>query len=403
MKVYITGTGLFSSLGNTSKDAFYSLKKGVSGTKRMDSWPHKNVLNCYLGSPAMPYDSQSLPRIARRSMSKMSEMAALATFQALKQSNLNIDELEPRKSLFIMGSTTGSQATAEEFFKELDKDETYTYGNSFLKFMNHTVVSNATVATEFRGAAISPSSACATSAQSIVLGWELIKSGLYDIAICGGADELDLSTTLVFDNLFAASRKYSHSPTRTPRPFDHQRDGLVVSEGASVVILESESSVLRRQIQPLVEVLGGCYFKDGSHMTQNSSESIKETILFAADRAQINISDIDYINAHATGTIQGDAQEAAALRELFQDKTPVSSLKGHFGHSLAACGGIELIMTIEMMNNNVLIPTLNLDQVDADCAGLFHLQKLHNYTSKLALSSNFGFGGINTSIIMKAL
>jgi 3-oxoacyl-[acyl-carrier-protein] synthase II len=384
---------------------FGSLLEGKSAVRKISDWDFMQGLHCRLGAPAASYDSSKLPRIARRTMSPMSEMAALATQQALAESGLQLSEVDFSKSLLVMGSTTGSPQCMEEYFKKLS--ETHSVqgqsGTAFFKVMNHSVASNVAVAIGFNGAVISPSSACATSAQSVILGWELIKSGLYDLAICGGADELHYLSAAVFDSVYAASRGYSSSPTSTPRPFDKKRDGLVVSEGASVVILESERSLQKRSGKALAEFCGGAYLCESSHMSQSNEHQMKNVIEQALQRSSIKKEDVEYVNAHATGTLQGDAAEAMALGGIFGSQTPVSSLKGHFGHSMAACGVAELIATMSMMDEGVLIGTRNLEEVAPECASVLHLHENKKVKTRISLSNNFAFGGINTSFIVKAI
>jgi 3-oxoacyl-[acyl-carrier-protein] synthase II len=266
--------------------------------------------------------------------------------------------------------------------------------------MNHSVAANVAAALNFRGPSVSPSAACATSAQAIIMGWELIQSGLFDIVIAGGADELHYTSAAVFDTVLAASRGYNEKPSETPRPFDLKRDGLVVSEGAGIVVLESEKSCKARGIIPLGQLNSGAYLCDGSHMSQSSKENMIDVMKATLDRAEMSPSNIGYVNAHATGTIQGDQEEAQAVGALFGSQMPVSSLKGHFGHSLAACGAIELISCLKMMERNVLIPTRNLTEIDPLCGPILHIQERKNISIRAMMSNNFAFGGINTSLIV---
>ena len=182
-----------------------------------------------------------------------------------------------------------------------------------------------------------------------------------------------------------------------------QRDGLVVSEGAGVVVLESERHAAKRGAKPLAELCAGAYLCESSHMSQSNDVQMVKVMTEALSRAEIKKEDIEYINAHATGTLQGDAAEATAVRNLFGSQTPVSSLKAHFGHSMAACGAIELIATVKMMDEEILIATRNLEEVASECAGVLHLKKNLKQSTKIALSNNFAFGGINTSFILRKM
>lgn len=401
MKVAISGMGVLSSLGNSVETMFQSLLENRSGIKHYPEWARYQGLHTQLGAPAHSYDEKTIPRIARRSMSRMSEMAVLATQQALTQSALSLSG-ENKRSVLILGSTSGSPDTMETYFKKLFEKggPEGQLSTSFFKVMNHSVAANVAVGLEFSIPLLSPSSACSTSSQAIALGWELIQSGLYDVVIAGGADELHYTSAAVFDIVMAASRGFNDRPTETPRPFDQKRDGLVVSEGASIVILESEEHLKRREGKALAYLSAGAYLCDGKHMSQPQADSMATTMKIALDRAGMSAEDIGYINAHATGTQIGDMEEAKATYQIFQDRVPVSSLKGHFGHSLAACGGIEVIACIEMMRHAILIPTRNLESVDPNCAGPFLFQEKLEKRVHHALSNNFAFGGMNTSLLV---
>ena len=382
---------------------FGGLLESRSAVREIEAWKEVKGLHCRLGAPAHPYDISALPRSARRTMSPMSEMGSLAAIQAVEHAGLNLKEMDFSRTLLSMGSTTGSPKVMEEYFKGIHNNQGVQAqsGTSFFKIMNHSVPSNVAVALGFNGALISPSSACATSAMATILGWELIQSGLYDMAICGGADELHYLSVAVFDGVYAASRGYHDSPTSSPRPFDKKRDGLVVSEGAGVVILESEKSLAKRGGKALAEFCGGAYLCESSHMSQNNEKQMHNVMTQALQKSSVTKEQIEYVSAHATGTIQGDAAEAKAIHHLFGSEVPVSSLKGHFGHSMAACGVHELIATLQMMEEGILIGTRNLEEVAPECQGVKHLQGNLKTNTQIALSNNFAFGGINTSFVVK--
>jgi 3-oxoacyl-[acyl-carrier-protein] synthase II len=403
MKVYITGTGMISSLGINGDETFKSILAGKTAVQYFPEWRKYNGLHSYLGAPAPAYDISKLSRTARRTMSRMSEMASLAAIQALNQADLLTPEvLNSPRTLLILGSTTGSPETMEVYFKKLFErgGPEGQFSTSFFKTMNHTVPANVAGAIEFHGALLSTSCACATSSQAIIVGWELMQAGLYDVVIAGGADELHYASTSVFDIVMAASRNYHETPDLTPRPFDQARDGLVVSEGAGVVILESEAHVKKRKAQILAQFNGGAYLCDSSHMSQSSQKAMVQVMGQAMIRSKISENEVDYVNAHATGTRQGDPEEAKAIGEVFGPNIPVSSLKGHLGHSMAACGAIEVIACVKMMQQEVLLPTRNLTQVDPSCAGVKHILENTPHRGKVMLSNNFAFGGMNTSLLV---
>lgn len=366
----------------------------------MDTWEYLDGLSTLLGAPACDYDSKLIPRSARRTMSRMSEMATLATKQALADANLT--DINGPRTLISLGSTTGSPDTFEQYFTKYAKRNgpSGQLSTSFFKMMNHSVSSNVATALNYFGPQLSVSSACATSTQAAVAGWQLISSGVYDVVIAGGADELHHTSAAIFDNVHAASTNFNDRPDLAPRPFDKDRDGLVVSEGAGILILESEEHALARGAAIQGYISGGAYFCDGSHMSQPQIGGMVTTMKRALEVSQINSTDIDYVNAHGTGTKLGDYREAMATGEVFGEKTPVSSIKGHLGHSLAACGGIEIISCIKMMQENTLIPTRNLETTDPEISGINLLKHSIEGTYKNIMSNSFAFGGMNASIVI---
>ena len=405
MKVFITGMGALSSLGNDPDTMFNAMKQGLSGVRAFPEWKQHNGLNSHLGAPVPDYDIMKIPRTVRRSMSRMSEMATLATLQALAHADLQPGPtLNSPRVLLIVGSTTGSPQALEAYFRKLIErgGPEGQLSTSFFKIMNHSVAANVAAGIEFNGALMSPSSACSTSTQAMIVGWELIKAGLYDIVIAGGADELHYMTAAIFDIVHAASRGYNDRPSEASRPFDSQRDGLVVSEGAGVVILESERSVNNRRARPLAEVLSGAYLCDGTHMSQSNAATMVSVMRECLSRAGRPADSVGYVNAHATSTVQGDMEEAKAIASMFGPDVPVSSLKGHLGHSLAACGTLEVIAGIKMMQEKLLIPTRNLTEIAEDCRGIRHLQELEPAPLEAFLSNNFAFGGMNTCLLVSA-
>jgi 3-oxoacyl-[acyl-carrier-protein] synthase II len=406
MRVLVTGLGAISSLGNNVETTFASLCEGKGGVRAYPEWAKYNGLHSHLGAPAPEYDISMLPRTVRRAMSRMSEMAAVATFEALKQAGLTPGaSLNSPRTLLIMGSTSGSPWTLEAYFKKLIErgGPEGQVSTSFFKVMNHSVAANVAAAIEFNGALIAPSSACATSTQAILIGAEMIRAGLYDVVIAGGADELHYMTAAIFDIVQAASRGFNDSPDRASRPFDALRDGLVVSEGAGVVIMESLEHSRKRGAQALAEIRGGSYLCDGSHMTQSSAETMARCMLQSLQASGMTTKDVDYVNAHATGTLFGDLEEAKAIAQVFGNSVPVSGLKGHLGHSLAACGAIEAIACIKMMEKSMLLPTRNLEEIDPSCADIRHVQKIEKAEIRAVLSNNFAFGGMNTSLLLSKL
>lgn len=415
--VVITGLGVISSLGNSPDLMYKNLENGVCAFRSEPEWRKYIGLETYVSAPAHPYNAMALPRNVRRSMSPMSEMAYIAAADALKDAQLSVgrNQLEgelghfrpdPMKVGLVMGSTTGSPIFLEEYYKKLfemggPKGQLST---SFFKIMNHSVATNVALALGYSGPLLSPSSACSTSSQSAILAMQLIRAGVYDVAIVGGADELHYTSVAVFDSVKASSKNYNDNPQNIPGPFSKNRDGLVVSEGAGVIILESESHAKARNAKIYAQLCGGSYFCDGIHMSQPQAEQMAWTMQQALKDSNLSMEMIDYINAHATATLIGDEQEAKAISSIFLNKkVPISSLKGHFGHGLAACGVIEIIAIIKMMKNRNLICNRNVAEVSTDFDSLDILTSDKKCNINYALSNNFAFGGMNTSLLVKNL
>jgi 3-oxoacyl-[acyl-carrier-protein] synthase II len=219
--------------------------------------------------------------------------------------------------------------------------------------------------------------------------------------ICGGAEGLHPTVVGSFDVLFATSTKFNQNPKQTPRPFDAQRDGLVCGEGSGMVILEDYDLAKKRNAKIYAEIIGYNTFGNGAHVSESNRQAIASCINETLKRAKVAPMEIDYINAHATATIQGDIEEANAIREIFGDHVPVSSLKGNIGHTLGASGAIELIASLIMMEKNKIYPTLNLREPDKDCLGINHVMQPLSKKINILLKNCFAFGGINASLVCK--
>jgi 3-oxoacyl-[acyl-carrier-protein] synthase II len=267
--------------------------------------------------------------------------------------------------------------------------------------MSHTCAANLAQYFGIQGRVVSTCAACVSASQAVGTGYELIKHGLQDMVLCGGADEMHYTHVVVFDLLYATSTNNTR-PDCSPRPFDAARDGLVVGEGAGTVVLESLEHALAREAQIYAEVIGYGTNCDGTHVTQPSARGMARAMRLALEDAALEPGAIDYINAHATATVMGDIAESDATAEIFGERTPISSTKGHTGHTLGACGAIEIAFGIAMMREGFVPPTRNLDEVDPRCRPLEYVRgepramKLDTF-----MSNNFAFGGINTSLIVR--
>ena len=272
--------------------------------------------------------------------------------------------------------------------------------NTYVRMMSHTAAVNIGVFFKIKGRIITTSSACTSSSQAIGYAYETILAGRAKAMIAGGSEELDASDAAIFDTLFATSTNYNDHPELSPRPFDAQRDGLVIGEGGCTLILEELDFAKARGAKIYAEVLGFGTNSDGTHITSPQSDQMAQAMRLALADAGLNAADIGYINAHGTATDRGDSAESQAMAAVFGNKTPVSTLKSYMGHTLGACGSLEAWMSIMMMNEGWFAPTINLENVAEDCSDLAYIrnQPLELNTNYI-MSNNFAFGGINTSLI----
>ena len=412
-RVVITGMGIISPLGNQVDTVWNRLVENQSGISHIPAWEKIKDLKVSIAGRCQGYDPKRIKRKDRRTMGPMAVMATLSALDALAQAGLdpNPPKLDPpgfnlvssKQTGIAMGSTMGSGKTIETMFNDFMETGGISRleGTAFMKSMNHSVAANVAATLGTKGRVISPCCACATSTQAIGEGYEIIKNGHQNIMICGGADDLHPSTAGVFDVLNAASRNYCQTPLASPRPFDANRDGLVVSEGAGTLILEEFHHAKKRGVKILGEIIGYNTCCDGAHMTTPQAQGMVQCMEGALESANCQLREIDYINAHATGTRLGDAAEARAIAMLGDHKIPVSATKGYTGHTLAASGVMEAIFCLKMMDHNRIIPTRNLDIIDPDCAGICHVQNIIEKPLDTVMTSNFAFGGINATLVLK--
>jgi 3-oxoacyl-[acyl-carrier-protein] synthase II len=270
----------------------------------------------------------------------------------------------------------------------------------YLRFMSHTCAANVAQVFGITGRVLPICSACTSASQSIGEGYVAIATGREDVAICGGAEELHVTVAGVFDLMLATSLKYNDRPELTPRPFDAARDGMVVGEGAGTLVLERYEHARRRGARIWAEVVGYGNTCDGMHLTSPSVGGMARAMKAALQDAGLSPDDIDYVNAHATGTEIGDVAESQATMEALGRDVPISSTKGYTGHTLGGCGAIESIFGIAMLRDGFLPPTRNLDEVDPRCAPLSYLRdEVRRARPRRIMNNNFAFGGINTSLV----
>ncbi|MHC9511868.1 beta-ketoacyl-ACP synthase [Kangiella sp. M94] len=401
-RVVITGMSGITAFGDNWNDIQSRLVEGKNAVRIMPQWADCAGLRTSLAAP-VDYSFPKLPRKRIRSMGRVSLLATCATQDALAQAGLlEHPALTNGDTGIAYGSSSGSTRTIP-VFGDLIKGGPMTgfTSTSYVEMMSHTAPVNMGVFFGCKGRIIPTSSACTSGSQGIGYAYEAIKFGRQKVMIAGGAEELCITQGAVFDSLFATSVDNQH-PENTPRPFDKDRDGLVIGEGAGTLILEDYDHAIARGAPILAEIVGfGCN-SDGAHVTQPQQETMSQAMQLALDDAQLSADAIGYVSAHGTATDRGDVAETQATRQVFNRAVPISSLKSYFGHTLGACGAIEAWLSIEMMNNNWYAPTLNLANLDPDCAELDYIvennrQMDHQYI----MSNNFAFGGINTSLIFK--
>lgn len=402
--VVVTGIGIVSPLGHSFDQLIAALLAGETGVREVAELAQVGGLRSRLAATVDGIDAKQIPRKQRRTMSNMSIYAYLASQQALQMAGYPEQLLSAGRTGVVIGSTLGSTATSERFFADYFKDYSLERMKSglFFQIMGHSCAANVAQSLGITGRVLAPSAACATSCQAIGYAYEQIAFGRQDAILCGGADEFHPLTTATFDMMNAASTNYNHQPDATPRPFDGSRDGIVCGEGSGVLLLEKRSLAAARGATILAEIVGFATTSDTSSIANPDVGAMYDCMSLALEDAGVTAEQLDYVNAHATGTKQGDVAEAEAICRLVGGRVPVSSLKGHLGHTMAASGAIELSASIGMMRRGELVATRNLQQVDENCAGLLHLQANLKAAPKLILKNNFAMGGINSTVIIRS-
>jgi 3-oxoacyl-[acyl-carrier-protein] synthase II len=401
-RAVITGYGVVTPIGYSVAEMMQGLEQGTCATQKMPpGWNRFGRLRCQVGAPVELRDPKGIPRSARRTMSTMSIFAVQASMQALQHAGIDPSSIADDPGFgCIMGSTTGSpQALTQTYEILFAKNEYEMLGASeFFRCVSHTVAMNVAQYLGIKGVVSATSAACASGLQAVGAAYDQIRLGRQQVILCGGAEELHETVVGSFDILYAASSKFNDSPSRTPRPFDAQRDGLVCGEGAGVIVIEEYEHAKRRGANILAEVVGYHTCSNGIHVSQSDDLSMTTCMNTALESAKLKPGDIGYVSAHATGTQQGDAAEARAIKAVFGGDVPVSSLKGNMGHTLGASGPIELAATIEMMRSQVIYPTRNLEEIDPSCAGIGHVTQKTPRPFTTFLKNSFAFGGINSAI-----
>jgi len=403
-RVVITGMGGLSPIGNdwiTVKDHLINGKNGICF---MEGWNEYDGLCTRLGAPILPYDLPlHFTRKRIRSMGNVALYATLASELALIDSRLLGNEIIVSGQTGIAyGSSSGTPKSIGDFGNMLiNKTTDGINANSYIKMMPHTTTSNIGVFFGITGRIIPSSTACTSGSISIGYAYETIKNEKQIVMLAGGAEELSATQAAVFDTLYATETD-NENPSQCPKPFDIERNGLVVGEGAATLILEEYEHAVERGAHIYAEVLGFGTNSDGFHVTQPKQRTMEIAMELALEDACISPENIDYINGHGTATTSGDIAESQATFSVFGGNVPFSALKGYIGHTLGAAGAIEAWMSIKMLNESWFSSNLNLKNLDEKCAKLNYIEEEPlKLDAQIIMSNNFAFGGVNTSLIFK--
>lgn len=402
-RVVITGMGIYSTIGLSLDEVRDSLYNGKSGIG-IDEERKKLGFICPLtGILDRPNLKGLIPRRMRVGIAEPGEYAYMATRDALKQANIDEDFLEKN----VVGILYGNDSSAYPVVEAVDiirekRDTTLVGSGSIFRSMNSTITMNLAVIYKLRGISFTVSGACASGSHAIGMGYHLIKNGLQDRIICGGAQEIHPYSVASFDGLMAFSK--NPDPQKASRPFDINRDGLIPSGGAATIIIESYESAIKRGATIYGEVIGYGFSSNGDHISSPNVEGPYQSLTMALKDAKLKTSDIDYLNAHATSTPVGDKMEAQAICKTFgEHSVPVSSTKSMTGHEMWMGGASEIVYSILMMQDSFIAPNINFETPDEFTAKLNIADKTINKKINVFLSNSFGFGGTNSSLIVKKI
>jgi 3-oxoacyl-[acyl-carrier-protein] synthase II len=402
-RVVVTGMSGITAFGNDWQAIEPKLRDCQNATQYMPSYEQYEGLNTKLAAPVIGFElPKHYKRKQVRGMGRVSQLATVATENALIQAGLiGNDVLTNGQTGIAYGSSTGSTDAIGAFGVMLNEKTTKAItATTYVQMMPHTTAVNVGLFFGLRGRVIPTSSACTSGSQAIGYAYEAIKHGYQTVMVAGGGEELCPTESAVFDTLFATSLK-NDAPKTTPRPYDSERDGLVIGEGAGTLVLEEYEHAKARGAKIYAEIIGFASNCDAAHVTQPQMETMQICMEMALRDAQLDPAKIGYVSAHGTATDRGDIAESNATANAL-GKVPISSLKSYFGHTLGACGAIEAWLSLEMMHTGWFHPTLNLESLDSQCGDLDYITGTgREMTVDYLMSNNFAFGGINTSIIFK--
>lgn len=403
-RVVITGIGIWSCLGNNVDEVRQSLYEGRSGIGIDEARKDYGYQSTLTGIVEKPVLKGLLDRRLRAGMSEEAEYAFMASREAFAMAGVDDDYLQQNEVGVLMGNDSSAKATVESHMLMLEKHDSALLGSGWIfQSMNSTVNMNLSTIFHLRGINFSVSAACASGSHAIGLGAMFIRQGLQDMVLCGGAQETNLYSMASFDALGAFSKRMDE-PTRASRPFDRDRDGLIPSGGAAALVLEEYEHAVRRGARILGEVCGYGFSSNGGGISQASEDGSALAMQRALAEAGMGVADIDYVNAHATSTPQGDLHEAMALGRLFEgQKAWISSTKGMTGHECWMAGASEAVYSLLMMHGGFVAPNINFENPDEASAHLKLATKTIETRVDTVLSNSFGFGGTNSALVLKKI
>ena len=403
-RVVVTGLGGITAFGSTWPEVEARFRAGHNAVRRMPEWDALTDLGTRLAAPVAGFaPPDHWTRKQLRSMGRVSQFAVRSAELALADAGLADDpSIRDGRMGVASGSSVGSTPDICDFIEMLKTGSSAGLNaNSYVRMMPHTTAANVGIFFGLTGRIIPTSSACTSGSQGIGYAYEAIRFGRQQLMLGGGAEELCPSEAMAFDFLYATSRR-NDSPGSTPRPYDRDRDGLVIGEGAGMLVLEELDHAKARGARVHAEVVGYASNSDGAHVTRPEEATMRRVMEMALEDAGLPAEAIGYVNTHGTATEQGDIAESRATAAVFGKRTPVSSQKSYLGHTLGACGSLEAWFTIEMMRRGWFAPTINLENVDPLCGELDYITGAgRELDIEYAMTNNFAFGGVNTSIILR--
>lgn len=401
-RVVITGMGIWSCLGTDKEAVTESLREGKSGIgieKERLEYGYQSALTGIVKRPVL---KGILSRRERMGMAEEGEYAYMASVEAFRQAGIDDEFLQQNEVGVIFGNDSSARPVIEAANIMATEHDTQMLGSGYIfQSMNSTVNMNLSAIFHLRGINFSVSSACASGSHSIGLGYLLIKQGLQDRVLCGGAQEVNYYSMATFDALGAFSMRMDE-PEKASRPFDRDRDGLIPSGGAAALMLEEYESAVRRGAPILAEVCGYGFSSNGGGISQPSDDGSVVAMTRAMEMAGVAADDVDYVNAHATSTQQGDMFEAIALDRLFHGRHAlISSTKSMTGHECWMAGASEVVYSVLMMQNNFVAPNINLCNPDEYSEPLNLATRTTPCDLRTVLSNSFGFGGTNSALVVR--